>query len=333
MKKEDVIHFILGERIHQTAKHLSVESFAPTNIALCKYWGKRDTELNLPMTSSLSIGLAKKGTTTFLKMVDDAEDRVFFNGDAMPLSSPFSQRLLTFLDLFRTQQREHFHIEFTSNIPLAAGLASSASGFASFVLALNHLYDWQLSFEALSILARLGSGSACRSLWNGFVEWKKGNTTDGMDSHGVALKDEWPELCVGLLIVNRNKKAISSREAMERTKNTSTLYSLWPAKVNHDLVVLKEAIMHRDFSLLGKTAESNAMTMHAMMLSAWPSVSYYQPETIEAMQRIWTLRQDGLPLYFTQDAGPNLKLLFLKKEMSVIQSEFKQIEVIDVFAR
>jgi diphosphomevalonate decarboxylase len=331
MKKINIIHAILGERRHHTPQPLSKKLFAPTNIALCKYWGKRDTELNLPVTSSLSIALTGKGTETSLRVIESDQDEVVFNGKQLEIGSPFCQRLCEFLDLFR-HESIRFQIHFTSNIPVAAGLASSASGFASVILALNDILDWQLSLQELSILARLGSGSACRSLWNGFVEWEKGIASDGMDSYGRLLPFRWQELCIGLLIVNKNEKPISSREAMERTKITSSLYSLWPEHVNESLTMLKKALENNDFSLLGKTAESNAMTMHAMMLSAWPPISYFQPETIEAMQQIWKLREQGLPVYFTQDAGPNLKCLFLQKDIEVIKSQFPAVEVLQPFS-
>lgn len=326
MKKFDVINAILGERINNVPQSIAT-AFAPTNIALCKYWGKRDTELNLPKTSSLSITLDGKGTTTTIRVVDSS-DNIIFNGKPIHSDSTFSRRLLAFLDLFRLKNPVRFHIECDSNIPLSAGLASSASGFASIVLALNQLYGWQLSLEDLSILARLGSGSACRSLWNGFVEWKMGLKEDGMDSHGYPIPKKWPELCMGLLLINRGEKAISSRSAMERTQLTSPLYALWPKKVNDDLLLIKEAIATHDFSLLGKTAESNAMTMHAIMLSAWPSICYSQPATLAAMQQIWKLRQEGLEIYFTQDAGPNLKLLFLSDEIKTVNSIFSDIDTV-----
>jgi diphosphomevalonate decarboxylase len=332
MKKADIIEAILGDRLRKIPQPITVKSFAPANIALCKYWGKRDQVLNLPETSSLSISLAGKGSTTVIKAIADTHDLVVFNGKPVDLASPFGRRLFEFLDLFRVQHPVHFHMDLTSTIPLAAGLASSASGFASLVLALNQLYDWQLSPKSLSILARLGSGSACRSLWDGFVEWEAGHESNGMDSYGRKLPHVWSELCVGLLIVNAGEKTMSSREAMQRTKMSSSLYSSWPAKVREDLQAIKKAIEDRDFALLGKTAESNAMTMHAMMLSAWPPISYFQPETIAAMQHIWQLRQAGLPLYFTQDAGPNLKLLFLQKEWETVKSQFTNIEIVRPFA-
>lgn len=332
MKKSDVVKKLLGDRLYQAPKNNSAHAFAPTNIALCKYWGKRDQELNLPMTSSLSISLGAKGATIDLEIAKNSQDVIILNKQNIDLLSSFGKRLIDFLNLFRQQAEPHFQMQIQSNIPIAAGLASSACGFASVAQALNQIYGWELSPSELSILARLGSGSACRSIWQGFVEWRTGIENEGMDSHGFPIQEVWPELCIGLWIVSEKEKGLSSREAMQRTVTTSSLYSAWPAKVKQDLSLLKQAISEQDFHLLGKTAESNALTMHATMLSAWPSITYCLPETLAAMKKIWQLRQEGLPIYFTQDAGPNLKLLFLQQNADFIQSQFTSLEIVQPFS-
>lgn len=331
MNKADVVKLILGERLAYLPHDLSAKAFAPTNIALCKYWGKRDQALNLPVTSSLSISLGNQGATTEVSIIEQTQDMALLNGESVNLFSSFGKRLIAFLDLFRAGRALHFKIATETTVPLAAGLASSACGFAALVLALNKLFNWQLAAHHLSILSRLGSGSACRSIWSGFVEWNKGVSPDGMDSYGSIIPAVWPELCVGLLIINKNEKSISSRLAMQRTLDTSVLYPLWPEKVEQDLIAVKKAIQEKDFLLLGKTAESNALTMHGMMLSAWPPVSYFLPETVTAMQKIWDLRQQGAALYFTQDAGPNLKLLFLSSEAEWVRAHFPLLEIISPF--
>jgi diphosphomevalonate decarboxylase len=331
VKKYEVVRTILGERWN-TPPHSSIKSaFAPTNIALCKYWGKRDEELNLPLTSSLSVSLGAKGTTTELKLNGKDHDEVFLNGSVIANDSPFGQGLFEFLNLFRYEQTPRLSIHLTTNIPIAAGLASSACGFASLVLALDGLFDWQLSQDELSILARLGSGSASRSIWSGFVHWHAGIRSDGMDSHGESLRARWLDLCVGLLIFSEREKAIPSRVAMQRTVTTSALYQAWPSKVSRDLAAIKQAINNHDFQLLGKSAESNAVTMHATMLSAWPPIIYSLPQTLIAMQKIWDLRNEGLQLYFTQDAGPNLKLLFLARDIDNVLAHFPTVEIIQPF--
>ena len=331
MKKSDAVHAILGKRYGRKPMHTSASAYAPSNIALCKYWGKRDAMLNLPVTSSLSISLGNKGALTELTLSDEGADSVILNELPINWISPFGKRLLEYLNLFREGSDLHINIKIQTNIPIAAGLASSACGFASMIRALNQLFGWNLDERELSLLARLGSGSASRSIWQGFVEWHAGEREDGMDCYAEPLEEVWPELCVGLLVLTAGEKMIGSRDAMQRTVLTSPLYSAWPDKVKTDLPQLKEAIHSNDFELLGRTAESNALTMHATMMSSWPPICYFLPETIEAMQQIWQLRREGLPLYFTQDAGPNLKLLFLEKDKEIVQEYFPAVEVLQPF--
>ncbi len=329
MKKTDVIaHLIPRDAAPKREKGLG---FAPSNIALCKYWGKRDAELNLPITSSISIALPEKGALTALIVIDKATDEIILNGEHLASTTAFVERTRRFLNLFRLSPSLHFRVDIKMNIPVAAGLASSACGFASLVSALNDLFAWELPLRELSILARLGSGSAARSLWNGFVEWHAGVQADGMDSFAEPLDFEWPELRLGLLLLSTAEKKIPSRVAMQRTVNSSTLYAQWPKKCAQDLIMLRQALELQNFALLGGTAESNALTMHATILSCWPPISYFMPETIAMMQKIWQLRSDGLALYFTEDAGPNLKLLFLQKDEAVVMQHFAAMEVLQLF--
>ena len=331
MKKIEVVRKILGDRWQTPPQVAQKSAFAPTNIALCKYWGKRNEQLNLPRTSSLSISLGTKGTTTDIKVNNKKDDEIYLNGIAMAKDTAFARNLLAYVNLFRRDDMPRLTIRTQSNIPIAAGLASSACGFAALILALDGLYHWQLSPTELSILARLGSGSACRSIWQGFVHWHAGIKKNGMDSHGEALTEQWPDLCIGLLIVNRAEKLVSSRTAMQRTVATSALYPAWPDKVSCDLAAIKQAIRTQDLNLLGKAAEANATTMHATMLSAWPPIIFTQAETLEAMQRVWKMRADGACVYFTQDAGPNLKLLFSQEIITNIKDVFPTIEIIQPF--
>lgn len=330
-KKIDAVRLILpDDTLFQPQKDAGL-GFAPTNIALCKYWGKRDLELNLPVTSSLSIALPDKGAMTTLHVSESDADEVLLNGKMLAPDSAFVQRLRQFLDVFRAENKWHLHVDIQMQIPLAAGLASSACGFASLVCAMNDLFSWHLALKDLSILARLGSGSAARSLWSGFVEWHAGLQADGMDSFAEQLPLQWPALRIGILSISAAQKPISSRDAMLRTVNSSVLYSSWPKKVSLDLAMLKQALKVKNFSLLGGTAESNALAMHATMMSSWPPVCYYLPETMAAMHKVWKLRAEGLELFFTQDAGPNLKLLFMENDEALIEANFPGVEMIKVF--
>lgn len=322
--KQDIVDSLLTG--HAEALMSQAETFAPSNIALCKYWGKRNVELNLPITSSLSMSLGDLGSRCKISFCEK-NDQITLNGEELSSNSTFVVRLSRYLDLFRKDNSRHYKIETVNTVPTAAGFASSASGFASIVTALNKLHGWNLTDKDLSILARLGSGSASRSLWQGFVEWHAGEDDEqGMDSYAEPFQaKEWPELKIGLLVLNAGKKEIGSRAAMRRTVETSELYKSWPGKVEQDLVKLKQAINSKDFDMLGATAESNALAMHATMMSAQPPVLYWQPESVSTMNKIWQCRHEGLPLYFTMDAGPNIKLLFLSKDTKAVVTKFPSL--------
>ena len=330
MEKTDVVKHILRNTDHGNfVNNAGGVAWAPSNVALCKYWGKRDIELNLPVTSSLSISLGNKGSYTQIKQ-EGKSDSYIVNGVPISLTSKFAQRLQKFLNLFRPA-RAHYLVEIDTNVPIAAGFASSACGFAALVQALNQLYDWRLSKQDLSILARIGSGSASRSVYEGFVEWQQGDDYNGMDSYSSKLEYIWPELRVGALIICDQEKPISSTEAMQHTVNTSPLYEAWPAQVEQDLAAIKLALARKDFVILGQTVENNAVAMHALMKSAQPPVIYSLPETVAAMVKVKELRANNIPVFFTQDAGPNLQLLFLAEHEPIVLRAFPELDVVSPF--
>ena len=299
--------------------------FAPANIALCKYWGKRDPILNLPVTDSLSISLGALGSHCTISLAE--EDHYVLNGSSVDMDSVFATRLRTFLDWFRGPADYRYRLESVNTVATAAGFASSASGFAAVVKALQAVHGWQLDPYVLSILARMGSGSACRSLWNGFVHWHAGRLADGTDSFAEVILSDWKTLRVGLLSVDAGEKAVSSREAMNRTVATSILYRSWTQQVEQDVLALHEAIGDQDFHALGSCAEQNALAMHATMLAARPAVLYWKPATVGVLHAVWQARSDGLPAYFTMDAGPNVKLLFEQSHADDVKSQFPQIVI------
>ena len=321
---------VVGRR--QPAARRSGSAFAPANIALCKYWGKRDEELHLPITSSLSISLGKLGSEIILAPCHKW-DRISLNGRLLAPDTAFVQRAPAFLDLFRPAPDFFFEVRAKNSIPTAAGLASSASGFAALTLALNELFNWKLARRPLSILARLGSGSACRSLHQGFVEWHAGQARNGMDSYAEPLAATWPDARLGLLLLSEKEKPIGSRQAMRQTCRTSPLYEAWPAQADRDLAALKTAIRDRDFSALGRTAEANALAMHATMIAARPAILYWLPSSLTAMRKVHQLRVDGVKVYFTMDAGPNLKLLFLRQDQAAVADVFPDLRIVQPFGR
>ncbi len=324
-----VVQRILAGREFQA--NGTAKAYAPANIALVKYWGKRDEALNLPVTGSLSISLGPLGSHVELARAESAGDRVWLNGQPLPADSSFARRASAFLDLFRPAKDFGFALKARNTVPTAAGFASSASGFAALAKAADGLFGWGLAARELSILARLGSGSAARSLADGFVEWQAGTAADGLDSFAERLDAEWPELRVGAVVLCSDEKPVGSREGMKRSVETCEFYREWPGRVARDLAALKTAIAKKNFAALGEVAEGNALAMHALMAATLPPIVYALPETVAAMRTIWTAREAGLALWFTMDAGPNVKLLFEAKDESRVREIFPAVEVVAPF--
>lgn len=304
---------------------------APVNIALIKYWGKRCNTFNLPVTDSLSITVPDTLTRTHIQSISGNQDKITLNQQLQSPDSTFAKRLSAFLDFFRTPTVTAFEVHTQNTVATAAGLASSASGFAALVLALNDLFAWQLDDKTLSILARQGSGSACRSLWPGFVHWQAGIRPDGLDSYAKPLNDVWPGLMLGLVVVDSHVKPISSRDAMKLTSQTSPLYQAWPATVTQHSAAISAAIDSHNFERFGAITEQNALAMHATMLASWPSVDYRIPATWTAISQVYQCRREGVPVYFTQDAGPNIKLLFEAKDLAAVQAAFPSMAIKSLF--
>lgn len=327
LTKQQVINHHLPSK---TSAGTYAKAFAPSNIALCKYWGKRNVELNLPINSSLSISLANLGTTTSIQPAE--YDQVFLNGERQPEQQAFATKVIEFINLFRRDLNQALRIDTHNNIPTAAGLASSASGFAALMLAINDFYQFKLPPTTLSAFARIGSGSAARSIFQGFVEWHQGSAQDGMDSYAEPLNSNWKKLNIALLKISTASKKTNSRQGMQRTVKTATLYQSWQQQATADLATIKSAIKHQDFEQLGQTAEHNALAMHATMIASWPPLLYWLPESVAAMHRVWQLRESGTPIYLTMDAGANLKLLFESQSKSTVKHHFPELNPTDIIA-
>lgn len=334
LQQQDFVNQVIGHHPVSSPKLTAIKEsgkgIAPVNIALSKYWGKRDEVLNLPMNGSVSISLPGLGTETTIQISKETQDSVRLNGKLLEPCDPFAQRLSHFLNHFRATT-VFFEVATINTVPTAAGLASSASGYAALVLALNDLFGWQLAPKKLSLLARLGSGSASRSLFPGFSIWHKGQQEDGMDSFAEAIETPWPGLCVGLIKIDTTQKPISSTLGMQNTVHNCDLYQAWPKQAEKDMAKVLQAIQQQDFNLLGQTAEHNALSMHATMMATWPPIVYWQPESVAAMQTVWRLREQGVAVYFTMDAGPNLKLLFPETEKPAIKQAFPKLSIIEPF--
>lgn len=294
-----------------------------TNIALIKYWGKRNETLFLPNTSSLSLTLDAFYTDTKVTPATLQSQDIFYLNHQLQTSKE-TEKLSKFVDLFRklAQSDEKIQIESVNHVPTAAGLASSASGYAALACALNQYYQLSLSQTELSILARQGSGSACRSLFGGFVLWHKGKGDDSLSSYSESIDSADWDVAMLVIVLNQKNKKISSRQAMAHTVKTSPFYAVWPQQVDHDLQQIIPAIQTRDFSTVGSITEHNAMSMHATMIASNPSFTYWTPESLIAIEAVKTLREDlGFDCYITMDAGPNVKVLTRQSQVIALKKQ------------
>ena len=290
----------------------SCTAVAGTNIALVKYWGKRDVALNLPATGSLSLTLKELGTRTTVRFGSHfgPDDRVRLNGQDP--DDKTRSRIGAFLDLVRAHAGISARAEVVTenSVPTAAGLASSAAGFAALALAASRAAGLILEPAQLSALARRGSGSAARSIFGGFVEMQPGVFSDGTDAVAAPVPegDGWPVRLV-VAVTSEGAKHMGSTEAMDRTARTSPFYAGWLESVPQDLQDARVAIAERDLHRLGTVAERSAMRMHASAMAAAPPILYWTPSTLAAMQTVRGLRDSGVAAYFTIDAGPHVKVL------------------------
>lgn len=295
----------------------SASARAHTNIALAKYWGKRDEELIIPMNSSLSLTLDHFYTDTQVTF-DDSLTADFFELDNRILPAT---KLTPFLDLVRQKAgiKTFAAVKSFNHVPNQAGLASSASAYAALAAAASKAAGLELTRPELSRLARRGSGSASRSIYGGFVEWQEGH--DDLTSVAVPIEEE-TDWKIGMLaiILNAGVKKIASRAGMQHVVKTSPYYPAWVKESQADIDALKQAIANRDFTRLGEISESNALRMHALNLAARPPFSYFEASTIRAITMIEELRAQGVSCYYTMDAGPNVKVLCQEEDLPTIKA-------------
>lgn len=295
---------------------------AHPNIAVIKYWGKRNRRLNLPDVSSLSLTLDTFHTRTSVTWGAEA-DAVRVDGG--PAGEAFAARTLAHLDRL-DPVRPAVRIETANDFPTAAGLASSASGFAALTLAALAASGRQVDLDEASRLARMGSGSACRSLWGGWVRWDRGSRDDGQDSHGapVAPADHW-DVSMVVAVVSSGKKAVGSTEGMVRTRDTSPYYAQWVDTAEADVVEGVAAVQARDLERLGKAMEHSTLKMHATMHTAVPPILYWQPATVAVLHEVAALRSRGIGAWATMDAGPNVKVLCLRADAEAVAAALRPL--------
>ena len=274
----------------------STTAVAHPNIALLKYWGKQDAPGNLPATPSLSITLDALTTTT--RVADSAGDSVTLNG--APVDDPRIARAL--VDWRREYDIPPLAITTENNFPTAAGLASSASGFAALATAIDAHCGLGLPPAHRSALARRGSASAARSMHGGFA------TLSEPDWRAEPLKESehWP-LKVVIAITSTERKTVSSQEGMTISKRTSPYFEAWVSSNTSAFAAMRDTVLTRNFGQLAELAEASCLGMHALMMSGQPGLLYWNAPTLDCIHTIRSLREAGHNVFFTVDAGPQVK--------------------------
>ncbi|MBN3301265.1 MVD1 decarboxylase, partial [Amia calva] len=312
---------------------------APVNIAVIKYWGKRDEDLILPINSSLSVTLHQdqlKTTTTVASSRHFKEDRIWLNGKEDNINQPRLQSCLREIRRLARKRRSDgdvsteslglshkVHICSVNNFPTAAGLASSAAGYACLVYTLARLYGVE---GELSEVARQGSGSACRSMYGGFVQWRMGERTDGKDSvaEQVEAESHWPELRVLILVVSAERKPVGSTAGMHTSVETSLLLkhradSVVPGRMTEMI----SAIRQRDFAAFGELTMKDSNQFHATCLDTYPPIFYLNDVShrIIRMVHCYNAHYGHTRVAYTFDAGPNAVIYTLEEHVD----EFVQV--------
>jgi diphosphomevalonate decarboxylase len=315
---------------------------APVNIAVVKYWGKRDTKLNLPTNSSLSVTLSQNDLRTHTTASCSAtftEDSLLLNSSPQDISGARTQACFRELRTLRAALEEKdsslpkistlpLRIVSENNFPTAAGLASSAAGFAALVRAIADLYELPNSPTELSRIARQGSGSACRSLFGGYVGWEMGSKADGTDSmaYEVAPASHWPDMKALILVVSAEKKGVSSTSGMQITVATSELF-----KRRAEVVVpkhmqeMEKAIKEKDFETFGRVTMMESNSFHATCLDTFPPIFYLNDVSraaIAAVEAINAKAGKTIAAY-TFDAGPNAVIYFEEKNSAAVAGVFR----------
>ncbi len=298
---------------------------AHPNIALVKYWGKRDVERNIPAVGSLSITLDGLTTTTTVRFDPEFEHDVFLLGGCE--APKMAQRVVGCLDRMRRRAGVSMHavVESENDFPTAAGLASSASGFAALVIAADAALGAGFDRSELADLARQASGSAARSLFGGFVELRL--TPDGpypTETRQLLEPRAWP-LRILVAVTDPGPKAVGSTEGMLMTELTSPYYRDWVESSPADLLEARSAVERRDFEALADVSELSCLKMHAVMLSARPGLVYWNGTTVECIRRVRELRADGVAVFFTVDAGPQVKAVCLPEVYERVERELAAI--------
>ena len=305
---------------------MKATAIAPSNIAFIKYWGKKDEKLRLPENGSISMNLSDLTTTTTVEFSPNLmKDYVEING--IKEQTEVNRAIKHLERVRKIAKLTHKAKVMTKNsFPIGTGLSSSASGFAALTLAASKAAGLDLGKKELSILARQGSGSACRSIPDGFVEWLDGDTNDTSYAYSLYPSDYWDILDI-VVIVSKDKKDVSSGEG-QKLVLTSQFYKVRLSNINKKITRCKKLLREKNFSELGELIEAEALELHAVMLTSTPSLIYWLPGTIQIMNLVKKIRSEGLEVYFTVNTGQDTHLIIEEKNKEILLERLRKINII-----
>jgi len=318
---------------------MKASAYANANIAIIKYWGRRDDARRIPTNNSISFTMDDQlQTVTTVEFSEKLRhDTLILNGK--PGSGKALARVSHFLDFVRMKAKKKklfAKIVSKNSFPTAAGLASSASGFAALAAASTRaigLRSFSENKKNLSMLARIGSGSASRSIFGGAVEWRAGVKKDGSDCYSVQLSspEKWKDLRNVIAITNSKEKRISSTDAMTRTVRTSEMFKCRLESVERRLRIVRKAITDQDFEAMAPTIMQESDSMHAVMLDSWPPIAYLNGISLEIIHKVLELNDSyGRPVAaYTFDAGPNAHIYTTKKFEKTVRKSLDDVDGIE----
>jgi diphosphomevalonate decarboxylase len=314
---------LLIMKLHATA-------LAHPNIAFIKYWGLEDEARRIPVNGSISMNIGCLATKTSVQFDPQlTEDILILNGETFTGSGLV--RVQHFMTRIRrmADQTLYAHISSENNFPIGAGVASSASGFAALALAGTAALGLDLPERQLSSLASFGSGSACRSIPGGFVEWRVDPLTGESYAQSIAPADHWGLVdCVAIL--SEQHKPVGSEAGMH-TAHTSPFQDARVLDADRRLAICRQAILEHDFSALAEVTELDSNMMHAVMMTSDPPLYYWHPQSLAIMKEVKAWQAEGMDVTFTLDAGPNVHVITTKANMGAVLSRLRRFDgVMDV---
>lgn len=305
-------------------------AIAPSNIAFTKYWGRKDEVLRLPENGSVSMTLSNLLTTTTVEFSPNYQrDEVTINGGG--LEEGEAERVVKHLDRVRNLAGPpagglRAKVVSENNFPTGTGLSSSAAGFAALSLAASKASGLDLSEKDLSILARQGSGSACRSIPRGFVEWLDGDTSDTSYAVSIFPPGHW-QIADVVAVVSESKKEVSTSVGQQSARS-SPFMPVRLAHMREKNERVKQLIAERNFQEFGELVEAEALELHAIMLTQYPPLIYWTPGTLQIMKLTSRWRFEGLPVYFTINTGQDIHLICEAENMEAVRAKLKELRFV-----